>query len=249
MEKDDKKMKMVRRASLLWKITWIIVVLQAIATAVMMKFLPEQMPMHFDAQGNVDRFGPKSELYILVALTAFVVMMCMAFTKNCREDMEKAEDARKRNTAATTIYVSALFSLVMALTMAGVAISLAVNGMTGAEETDGAGFLEVFMMIMNAGLGLVLILLGNVMPKTGPNGVFGVRTGWSSYNDETWARSNRIGGKVCVVTGVLVMIAALFVNYRYSMYITLGLIIVMAAVMVIVSYKVYKDVTGREKTE
>lgn len=250
MEQNEKKSGMEKKASIIWTITWLAVVLQAVATAIMMKYLPDALPMHFDGAGNVDRYGEKYELYFLLGLTVFVAVMAKASTKTAEEDLRKSEDERKRNTAATRLFVTALAGLVLTLTMTGAEISLAMNGLGHqGEVVNDVRFSEIFLMITNVILGLFLVLLGNVMPKTSANRVFGVRTSWSSYNDETWSRTNRIGGKVCVVTGILTMIVALFVNYRYSMYISLVLVLFMVVALVIVSYKVYQDVVGSEETE
>lgn len=249
MEKNVNKSKMEKKSSIIWGFTWTVLLLQSIITAAFMRFLPDRIPMHFNSNGEVDRYGSKSELLFLLILTAFVILMCKALTKSNKEELAKSEDERVRNTAATKLYVTSLFSLLLTLIMAGVTISLAVNGLTPTEESDGSAFLDIFMMIMNAGFGLMLILLGNAMPKTGINSSFGVRTSWSRYNNETWAQTNRAGGKITVATGFVCLIVALFVNYRYALFIISALIIVMTVLLVYISYRVYRNVISKENSK
>ena len=54
------------------RIIWLIMLVPAIYLAVIWQQIPQTVPMHFDMKGNVDSYGTKHELLILVlSLTAF----------------------------------------------------------------------------------------------------------------------------------------------------------------------------------
>ena len=59
------------------------------------------------------------------------------------------------------------------------------------------------------GIGILFILLGNLMGKTTRNFFIGIRTPWTLASEEVWLRTHRLGGKVMVATGALIVIAAL----------------------------------------
>ena len=56
-------------------------------------------------------------------------------------------------------------------------------------------------VISNCCLGLILIVIGNIIPKCKRNSVVGVRTTWSMDNDTTWELSNRLGGRLIMICG------------------------------------------------
>lgn len=43
------------------KIMWVITCLSLIGTAAVLPFMPDTVPMHYDLQGNIDRWGSKYE--------------------------------------------------------------------------------------------------------------------------------------------------------------------------------------------
>ncbi len=91
-------------------------------------------------------------------------------------------------------------------------------------------------------LGIFYIVLGSGMTRVKRNAFWGIRTKWSMYNDETWAESNRFGGKGLVVIGILTVLGALLVGGMISIAITCGLFLLYVIVTVFYSYKIYKKV-------
>jgi uncharacterized membrane protein len=43
------------------KAMWIISLIALAGTAIVLHFMPDQVPMHYDAVGNIDRWGSKYE--------------------------------------------------------------------------------------------------------------------------------------------------------------------------------------------
>lgn len=246
MEKNEKLLKLDKKSRIVWTITWIVLGVQTVGTMIAMKYLPDYLPMHFDSYGNVDRYGEKYELYVLLVLSFFMAMMGKAYAKPYREKLDKAENEKEKNAAATSLFAASILGCAMALLMTAVETNLAVSPLIHGTAVNDVQTVDVVVSIMNVGIGLILVILGNVMPKTGINGTFGVRTGWSRYNDETWSRTNRIGGRICVVTGILCTIIGLFVDYLWAELLIVGLIVIMAVLTVIVSYRVYRDVREKE---
>lgn len=235
-----------RKCRILDRLMWVILLLQAVGTVIMMKYLPDYIPMHFDGSGNADRYGSKYELYGLWLISVFVIMMVKGMLKPLKETAAKAADAREKTKTATNLYALSIAGIATVFIMSGAVISIGINALTHVKAESDVGFVELFVMIENIIIGLVLVLVGNVMPKSRMNGVFGVRTGWSSYNEETWMRSNRAGGKISIATGVVCIIESLLLNYKASSIIMLVLIVLMAVIMIVLSYRIYKDVREKE---
>ena len=81
------------------------------------------------------------------------------------------------------------------------------------------------------GVGLLLIVLGNSLGKVPQNGVVGIRTPWTLADEDVWARTNRTGGWLFVLAGV-VMAATGFSGFGMGP----GLIAVGVAAVVSVGY-------------
>jgi uncharacterized membrane protein len=60
------------------------------------------------------------------------------------------------------------------------------------------------------GVGLLLIVIGNLLPRARPNWFVGIRTPWTLSSDRVWEKTHRFGGRLFVVAGFLIAIAALF---------------------------------------
>ena len=57
------------------KILWIITFLPLLITIVVLPFMEDKIPMHYDINGNIDRWGSKSEQFIfpvmIIIMTVF----------------------------------------------------------------------------------------------------------------------------------------------------------------------------------
>ena len=62
-------------------IMWIIALIPSAITAVILPGMPEKVPMHFDINGNADRWGSKyEELIIVITLIAMTLFMHFVIT-------------------------------------------------------------------------------------------------------------------------------------------------------------------------
>ena len=57
-------------------------------------------------------------------------------------------------------------------------------------------------------LGVMLIAIGNQLPRARPNWWFGIRTPWTLSNDRVWERTHRVGGYLMTAAGAAIMVGA-----------------------------------------
>lgn len=57
-------------------------------------------------------------------------------------------------------------------------------------------------------LGVVLLVVGNYLPKTVPNHWLGIRIPWTYASEENWAATHRFGGKVYAAAGLGCIVCA-----------------------------------------
>ena len=58
-------------------------------------------------------------------------------------------------------------------------------------------------------MGLILIVVGNYLPKARQNYTIGIRIPWTLASEENWNRTHRLAGYLWVIGGILMIIAAL----------------------------------------
>ena len=72
-----------------------------------------------------------------------------------------------------------------------------------------ASGLEISVSILVAPLlGVMFIVMGNYMPKARQNRTFGIKIKWTLESEENWNATHRFAGKLWVVLGVLMLLAA-----------------------------------------
>lgn len=152
--------------------------------------LPDQVPMHWDAHGNVNGYGSK------LAATAFVPMLMVVVFALMRA--LPSIDPRRANYAK----MGSAYELVVsaALTIVAVGHVMVVSPAFGWTPNLGRAMPGI--------LGALFVVIGNVLPQARPNWFFGIRTPWTLSNDRVWERTHRFGGYLLVAAGVVTIAAA-----------------------------------------
>ena len=113
---------------------------------------------------------------------------------------------------------------------------LVMMELTGAM--DAAGFHLSAGRAVVVLLGVVLIAIGNLLPRTRPNVAVGVRTTRTLANAQLWQQVHRAGGYATVGLGIVIAVTGLVVSHQ-----TLGAVVsaaaLCAAMTVFVSYRKY----------
>jgi uncharacterized membrane protein len=147
------------------------------------------LPMHFNFQGQVDRWGGRLEMATMVLILAVVsAVIAVARWRATREGRAKAGQAQ------------ALFVAQLVLTL----IALLNASLTwGWLDQPGPRF---GMALVSAVVGFV----GAVLGKTSPNALIGVRTPWTFQSRLAWDKANRLAGRLFFWGGLAGMLAAPF---------------------------------------
>lgn len=213
--------------------------LPLLITIMLLRIVPDEIPAHYDAMGNIDRWGSKYELLILpMMIIVFQVLWTFVLhsfqKKQTSSDDEKTIAEAKQNERVlrvVSIGTLILFTALHFFMMISAIITVRDDLQTLAFDV---------WMLLSILMGLFFIIMGNILPKTKRNGVVGLRTKWSMASDETWSKTNRFGGLVMMLIGLLVVIESLLFQEIWTVIIMLILLIVGTIVMVVYSWKVYQ---------
>lgn len=220
------------------KILWFIAALPLIVTGIVLKAFPDEVPMHYDIQGNIDRWGSKNEQFIfpviILGMTLFWQIFITFYSKKqarATEDKERQE-ARKNQ---FIIYIAAFGTTIQFIIMHFCFLYSAwLEAGTGSSKM----IIDINMVTFIL-LGILLVILGNFMPKAKRNAAFGLRTVWSMENDQTWAASQRAGGKALIAAGILIVICSLILDGLALVAAGLFLIVAASTAAVIFSHRAY----------
>ena len=92
--------------------------------------------------------------------------------------------------------------------------------------------------------GIACVVIGNYLPKCKQNATIGIRIPWTFTSEENWRQTHRLGGKVWVICGLLMM-CTLFLPMKIGTIMRISLFIIMIFVPAVYSYLFYK----KEKQE
>ena len=203
----------------------LLIVLAFVASAIAWPRLPDQVPVHWNLQGEVDRYGSRFEGAILMpALMAIIWILLRTLPK---VDPKRANYARMEST----------YEFVITLTLAAMlALHLALLG-------SSLGYPVPIDTIMPLVVGVLLLGMGNVLPRAKPNWWFGVRTPWTLTNERVWVRTHRVAGYALMFAG-LVFVAAAFLPAAPVRLVLIALAILAALFPIVYSYVAWRQETS-----
>lgn len=169
--------------------SWLFIAVMFALLAFSWSWSPAKIPVHWNLQGDVDRYGSRFEGLVIIPLVSVLLYVFFRFLPSI--------DPRRGNYAAfQTAYnvirhgALAFMAIIYALTIAilrgaPVDMALAVSTLTA----------------------VFFILVGALMPTLRPNWFFGFRTPWALSSEVAWVRAQRVAGWTMIVTGVGMAIA------------------------------------------
>lgn len=201
------------------------VILATLAATVMAyPQLPAIVPIHWDARGNVNGWGPKWTLFLLgPALMSFMVLMFSALPWLSPKKFE-VDSFR-----ATYLYIM----VVTIAMLAYIQILILLNSLGMALDISRA---------IEGGVCLLIALLGNVMGKVRRNFFVGIRTPWTLASERVWNTTHRFAAKTFVAGGLLGLVA---VMVRAPFWAPMALILTAALAPAAYSLILYKQLERR----
>ena len=220
----------------LYPIVRALIVLGFIGTAVFLVFAPDTVAAHFNAAGEPDRYGSKYEALLLPAVSA---LMGGAFLLCARAAGKRGAALYERIFLWTALGEVALFHGIGAYAMWKMSGGGSGSGLNLAGGVD-------YLRLTSVLVGLLLVLLGNVMPKARRNGLFGVRTAWSLSGGEAWRKSPRFGGFASVAAGLLLALLGVVLEGWASLAALTAVLTLWALACVAASYRYSRCEKGGE---
>jgi len=157
-------------------------------SALLWPIAPDNMPVHFGLNGNVDRMGSKLEGLFALPVAALVLYVVLRF-------LPRLDPARANYPTFAGAYGTIRLSVLALLAIVDLAVLLPVAGV----PVDQA-------VVIRFVLGGILVVFGSVMGKIRPNWLVGIRTPWTLASKVSWVKTHRVGGWIFILVGIIFVI-------------------------------------------
>ena len=211
----------------------------AAISLVVTRDLPEtgNIPVHWGIDGTpnrwADRNGAMAVLWSMPATTLFAGLV-LAFAPMIDPRRKNLETGRRGYLA---IWISVMVLLVCV--HGGMALQM-TRGAIGASLPS-----DIVRWVI-AGAAVLIIIVGNYLPKTRSSFFFGVRTPWTLSSDVAWEKTHRLAGPLFMIAGALGLAGAFLLN---GLWLALQLTFwvgIAAIVSVIYSYFAWRGASDRD---
>ena len=181
--------------------------------------LPEQLIIHWNSAGEPDGYVPK-------ALGVFGLPLLMCFL-NLFLHFGLHNDPKIANASKTLVFISRW--LIPILTLILVPITLFTS----------MGVAIPVHLIVPILVGVVLIVVGNYLPKSKQSYTVGIRYPWTLESEENWNRTHRLAGYLWICAG-FILILTTFLSPVLTIPILAAALILVVGIPFFYSYRLYK---------
>ncbi|MBN9313995.1 MAG: hypothetical protein BGO40_04660 [Chryseobacterium sp. 39-10] len=189
--------------------------------------IPQNVAMHYDLHGNVDRYGSKSELVwlsVLLPLLCYFLLMALPSIDPKRK-IEGMGNKFWQLRFILGIFITGL--MVFVVYSSQYSVSMKPN-------------------IVIGGIGLLFTALGNYFKTIRPNYFLGIRTPWTLESDVVWKETHRVAGILWFFGGLLVAVFSVILsNPELLFYIFIIIMVFLVVIPFAYSYTKFRQVKSK----
>ena len=202
-----------------WKvlvITSLVILLPILAGLILWNQLPEQIPSHWNAAGEID--GWSSKPFSVFGLP----LIMLAFQWICV--LGTGADPKKANHPQKIVHLVLWIIPVISIVLHVLVYTAALGGEVRME------------VVMPVFIGLVFTIVGNYLPKCKQNYTIGIKIPWTLNNEENWNKTHRFAGWLWTICGLGIMLTGFFGGF----WIFLAIVLLMVLAPFIYSYLLHR---------
>lgn len=164
----------------------IVCVLPLVASVLLYKQLPDQMPIHWNSAGNANGFIGKN--IGAWGIPLFMLAIHLLVT------IKTEKDNFKHHLSPMTEWICFW------------AVPLASVVLVPFTLFKAAGYGLNIAKIVLAVVGVLFVIAGNYLPKNQPNSIAGYKFLWTQNNPDNWNKTHRLAGVIWVICGFVYII-------------------------------------------
>lgn len=195
--------------------------------AIIWDSLPQRVPIHWNYKGEIDNWGDKFSLILMLFLLPVLMYVLMTFIPKI--------DPKNRISLMGGKFYQLKFFLVLFMSV----VALLIVYTTKERSVNNPNL--VFAL-----LGVLLIIFGNYFKVIQPNYFIGIRTPWTLENNEVWKATHVFAGKIWVIGGFVLVLGGLVLNNVFGKAFVF-IIVVLALIPVAYSFIKFKQIQKRDR--
>ena len=208
MEKNKKNGMMI--------LTTVITLLPIIYGLIIWDKLPEMVPTHWNAAGEIDGYSSKALAVLgLPAFLAVVNIVCQIATR-----LDPKSKNHSDKVYMLIVWIVPVLSIIL--------VPMTLFAAQGVE----VDVTTISMLIC----GVLFLIIGNYLPKCRQNYTIGIKVPWTLESEENWNKTHRLAGFIWTICSVIIIIAT-FLGYPLVM---LPVMLIMTIVPIVYSYMLYR---------
>ncbi|SIS47221.1 Uncharacterized membrane protein [Zobellia uliginosa] len=183
--------------------------------------LPQKVPVHWNLQGEIDRYGSKMELWlipILLPLLSYIIFLIVPHID---------PKGKIKNMGAKYGHLKMWVTLLMSVI--SIFILYTIKNQPGSSPD--------YIIPL---LGVLLLIFGNYFQTLKANYFIGIRTPWTLENEMVWKRTHRIAGKLWFVGGLVILLGSSILDGQISIKFALGIISLIGLFPILYSYLLFR---------
>jgi len=190
-----------------------IIILTLAASVFFYNNLPERIATHWNFAGEADGWGSGPMQAIIFPLIIIGTYLIFVFIPYLDPKKERYEQFNRVYHIFKNIILTLLVIVYFLMCLNGLGYNLPVG------------------IIMPILIGLLFIIMGNYMAKLKQNWFIGVKTPWTLSSEEVWNKTHRVGGKMFILAGLLMMAQVILPNsWKLAVFITTMLILLVGTI-------------------
>jgi uncharacterized membrane protein len=207
---------MIRKNLKILILTSVIILLPILAGVILWNQLPEQIPSHWNAAGEIDGWSSKPfAIFGLPLILLAMQWLCVAGT---------FADPKRNNHSGKILHL-----VLWIIPVLNAVLSVLTYAAAMGKDVQ----MEVVMPVF---IGLVLAIVGNYLPKCKQNYTIGIKIPWTLNSEENWNKTHRFAGRLWTVCGLVIMLTGFFGGF----WIFLGVVLLMVLAPFIYSYVLHR---------
>lgn len=186
--------------------------------------LPEKVPLHWNINGEIDRYGEKVELILIPVLLPLLTYVIFTVAPKIDPKGKLKNMGNKYDT----------LKIIMTLFMSALAVVIIYASLN--ETLYNPNYIVLI-------IGLLIAILGNYFKTLRANYFIGIKTPWTLENETVWRETHKLAGKLWLAGGLVIIACSLTLDKESAFRSFLVITIIIALIPVIFSYFKYRNLS------
>ena len=182
----------------------------------------DRVASHWNARGEVDGYMAKFWglfLMPIITLGVYLLFLLIPLVDPLKENIDKFRKYYDSFVLILVLFFFYVSSLIIVFNL---------------------GYRFNMASLLLPAIGLLFIYMGVVMKKIKQNWFMGIRTPWTISSQEVWEKTHALGGKLFIISGVIILFGIFFPDY--FLWFVLVPVLIVAIIPVVYSYIIYRKI-------